>query len=144
MPRSARAITGPDGKPPDRQQDALAHLVAISMDEFGKPVSLFTINRWVTDETWYAADDVIAMLDRFVVDLARPSWPINRWITAMVDLFRPQIEALIVDRDAVVSRRADQTGEEVFDDHALEVTAVRPIDIDRQLDAIAEALAKAT
>lgn len=143
MPRSSRAITGPGGYPPARQEEALAHLIAISMDEFGRPVSLFTINRWVTDETWYAADDVIDMLDRFVVDLARPSWPINRWITAMVDLFRPQIEALIRQRDVVVSARAERLSKDVFDDHDLEVTAVLPIDIDQQIDAINEALSAA-
>ena len=140
MSPSARAITGPGGKPPPDRKNALAHLVAISMDEFGKPVRLFTINRWVTDETWYDARDVIAMLDRFVVDLARPSWPVNRWITAMIDLFRPQIEALIEARDAAVSRRAAQFGEDVYDDHALEVTADRSIDVDQQLDAVAAAL----
>ena len=30
------------------------------------------------DESLYAAEDVVRMLDRFVVDLARPSWPLNR------------------------------------------------------------------
>jgi len=143
MPASAQAITGPDGKPPADQKAALAHLIAISMDEFGRPIRLFTINRWVTDETWYAASDVIAMLDRFVVDLARPSWPINRWMTAMVDLFRPQIEALIEARDVTVSARAAQLGRDVYDDHDLEVTATQAIDVDQQIDAIGAALSAA-
>lgn len=29
------------------------HLVAISMDRYGRPTALFTTNRWVTDETVY-------------------------------------------------------------------------------------------
>ncbi len=71
--------------------DALSHIVGIAMDSKGYPIGLFTANRWVTGETWYAARDVRAMLDRFVIDPARPSWPVNRWITAMLRLFRPQI-----------------------------------------------------
>ena len=94
----------------------------------------------MTDETWFAASDVIAMLDRFVVDLARPSWPVNRWITAMIDLFRPQIEMLIEARDRVVLQRARRLGRDVYDDRDLEVTAVCPIDIDAQIDAVGEAL----
>ena len=140
MPESCRPLAGPDGAPPADRKDAVAHLVAIGMDEFGRPVSLFTVNRWVTDETWFAAPDVIAMLDRFVVDLARPSWPVNRWITAMVDLFRPQIEALIEARDRVVDERARRLGRDVYDDRDLEVTALCPVDVDAQIDAIGEAL----
>ncbi len=143
MPRSCRPIAGPDGAPPEDPKDAVAHLVAIGMDEFGRPVNLFTVNRWVTDETWFAAADVIAMLDRFVVDLARPSWPVNRWITAMIDLFRPQIEMLIEARDRVVLQRARRLGHDVYDDRDLEVTAVCPIDIDAQIDAVGEALGAA-
>ena len=30
-------------------------------------------------------------LDRFDIDHAYPSWPVNRWLTAMVRLFRPQM-----------------------------------------------------
>lgn len=142
MPRASRAISGPDGKPPDDQKDAVAHLIAISMDEFGRPISLFTINRWVSDETWYDAEDVIEMLDRFVVDLVRPSWAVNRWITAMIDLFRPQIEWLIRERDRVVSGRAERLGRDVYDDEDLEVTAVTPINVDIQIDAISEALSR--
>jgi len=140
MPRSSRAVTGPGGTPPQHQKDALAHLVAIGMDEFGRPIHLFTVNRWVTDETWYAAPDVIAMLDRFVIDLAKPSWPINRWITAMIDLFRPQIEGLIRVRDRVVAAQAERVGREVFEDRALDVTALCAIDVETQIDSISGAL----
>ncbi len=56
---------------------APSHLVAISMDETGYPVRLFTTNRWVTGESWYRAEDVIRMLDRFLVDLAYPSLPVR-------------------------------------------------------------------
>jgi hypothetical protein len=44
--------------------DKLSHLIAIAMDASGAPIRLFTTNRWVTGETWYAASDVHGMLDR--------------------------------------------------------------------------------
>ena len=56
---------------------------------------LFTTNRWVTGETWYPAGDVAAMLDRFALGDGRPSPLLNRWVTAMLGLYRPQIAELV-------------------------------------------------
>jgi hypothetical protein len=69
------------------------------MDAYGWPIGLFTTNRWVTNQTWYSAADTIRMLDRFLIDHAYPSWPVNRWISAMFRLFRPQIVELLERRD---------------------------------------------
>ena len=48
-------------KPGPKGDDAISHLIAISMDAWGDPIGLFATNRWVTDETWYPAEMVIAM-----------------------------------------------------------------------------------
>jgi hypothetical protein len=122
--------------------DELSHLVAIAVDGAGEPLRLFTTNRWVTGETWYAAADVSAMLDRFVIDLARPSWPLNRWLTALFRLFRPQMAALLHARDeAVMSWRRRHRGKvHVLEDHRLEVAAVVDIDVGDQLRRVALAL----
>lgn len=122
--------------------DELSHLVAIAVSETGEPVRLFTTNRWVTGETWYAAADVAAMLDRFVIDLARPSWPLNRWLSAMFRLFRPQMVALVHARDAAVMsfRRRRRGKVHVFEDRRLEVPSAVEIDIDEQIRRVAVAL----
>jgi hypothetical protein len=122
--------------------DELSHLVAIAVSETGEPVRLFTTNRWVTGETWYAAADVAAMLDRFVIDLARPSWPLNRWLTAMFRLFRPQMVALVHARDAAVMsfRRRRRGKVHVFEDRRLEVPSTVEIDIDEQIHRVVLAL----
>lgn len=118
----------------DQANDAPCHLIAISMNRAGRPVRLFTTNRWVTAETWYVAADVTTMLDRFVVDLAKPSWPLNRWISAMMILYRDDIERLIRERDATIARwRAEHPDRNVFEDRALEVTSGMAIDIEARL-----------
>ncbi len=43
-------------------------MIGIAMSPAGVPIRLFTTNRWVTGETLYAADDVITLLDRFLMD----------------------------------------------------------------------------
>lgn len=127
------APAGPAVPQPDQgaDNDELSHLIAIAMDTDGEPIRLFTTNRWVTGEAWYAADDVVPMLDRFVIDLARPSWPLNRWITAMFRLFRPQMAELIGARDeAVMSWRRRHRGKvHVFEDRRLEIASAVDIDV---------------
>jgi len=121
--------------------EILSHLVAISMDGPGLPIGLFTTNRWVTGENWFSADDVIAMLDRFVIDHADPSWPVNRWISAMVVLFRPQIEMLLRQRDENLAHYMRENPDtDVFEDRELELMSDVRISIDEQIHAVDEAL----
>ncbi len=121
----------------DVASDPVFHLIAISMNRQGRPVRLFTTNRWVTAETWCAAPHVIGMLDRFVVDLAKPSWPLNRWISAMITLYREDIERLIFERDARIAQwRGAHPDRNVFEDRALEVTSALAIDLDTRLALI--------
>lgn len=111
--------------------DAMSHLVAISMTPTGMPERLFTTNRWVTAETWYRAPDVIAMLDAFAVGGARP---LDRWITSMLVLFRPQIERLLHERDAAVDRwRAAHPDCDVFEDRRLEITSSIDISLEAHI-----------
>jgi len=125
----------------DERGDTICHLIAISMNNAGYPLSMFTTNRWVTAENWYSADDVIGMLDKFEIDLVPPSWPVNIWLTAMLRLFRPQIDTLVHDRDRVVeSWRNDHPDVDVFEDRGLEISTEIAISVEDQIVAVNEAL----
>ena len=113
----------------------MSHLVAISMTPAGMPERLFTTNRWVTGETWYAAQDVIAMLDGFRVDGGEGTPILNRWLTSMFVLFRPQIEDLLVQRDRAVSEwHAGHPDTDVFEDRRLEITSSLDISLHRHIE----------
>lgn len=127
-------VLGPSGK------DRVVHLVAIAMDSWGYPLELFAVNRWVTDESWLPADQVIALLDRFTIDHAYPSWPVNRWISAMVRCYRPQIEALLRHRDRVLLAQPGCLPA-VLEDRELEVTGALPIDLEFWRGMLLEELA---
>lgn len=121
--------------------NALSHLICISMNQAGIPIGLFTTNRWVTGETWYQAEDVIAMIDAFQVDHAFPNLAINQWITAMFRLFNYEIVALLLSRDDVVEAwQAKYPERDVFEDRELEVTSFQQIDIDQKMAEIEVAL----
>jgi hypothetical protein len=111
------------------------------MDKFGVPIRMFTTNRWVTGEIWYAADDVRRMLDYFLIDHAQPSWPVNRWVSGMVRLFRPQIVALLDARDAAIDHwHTAYPDRNVYEDEALEITSMVDVDIDQQIARVAALL----
>ena len=143
MPDGVAPIDYPATDPWPRGDEALSHLVAIAMDSYGYPTGLFTTNRWVTAEAWYPATEVMQMLDRFVIDHAFPSWPLNRWISAMFVLFRPHIELLLQRRDEIVWAWAEAyPGEDVFEDRALDITSQMPISVEEMRAQVERALAE--
>lgn len=142
MPADMSPAAIPGATLPEDKDNHLSHLVAISMSSPGYAFRLFTVNRWVTGEVWYKAKQVKRMLDLFVIDHTWPSWPVNRWISAMVPLFKPQIVALIDARDRTIERwvaevsGSDTPHETVFEDREREVTSYLDIDVNRQVKAI--------
>jgi hypothetical protein len=141
MPRGIEPAQLPDCEPKADRHDLVCHLVAVSMDQNGWPLGLFTTNRWVTGETWYAARDVGALLDGFDVQMDRPAWSVNRWLTGLVRLFRPHIEELLQQRDQRL-RAWQMRHPEVnaYEDHRLEVTSQLPIDVEAQVRLLATRL----
>jgi hypothetical protein len=113
-------------------REEVSHLVAIAVDCRGEPIRMFTTNRWVTGETWYRADDVIRMLDRFAITEGETSETLNRWVCAMLQLFRPQIAALLRMRDETVMAWRRRRRTQVFEDPALEITSSLDIGCDAQ------------
>ena len=143
MPVGVAPVSYAGGEPWPVGDAALSHLIAISMDTYGLPIGLFTVNRWVTGDAWYPAQDVIAMLDGFAIDHANPSWPVNRWIGSMLRLFQPQIEALVLARDQTLAGWArSHPGRDVFEDRELEIMSHTAISVESQIAAVAAALAR--
>ena len=128
-------VKWPSGK------DAVTHYIAISMDKYGFAMGLFATNRWVTDETLFSAEDMLSMLDSFAMDHAYPSWPTNLWLTRMFVSFRPEIEALLLHRDMVLTAwREEFPDKDVYEDRALEVTGELRISVQQRLTALQDLL----
>ena len=87
---------------PIAEADPPCHLIAIGFGPDGQASELFTTNRWVTGEAWYAAPAIIPMLPRFRINVSGPNALVGRWVTAVVALMAPLIEDLVHQRDAAV------------------------------------------
>ncbi|MDD2720498.1 MAG: hypothetical protein PHH47_04245 [Gallionella sp.] len=142
MPAGVAPLSLPSASIWPQGDDALAHLAAVAMDASGWPTALFTVNRWVTGDAWYPAEQVIAMLERFRIDHANPSWPLNRWLGALFVLFRPHLQALLERRDQTVRDwAAAHPGTDVFEDRALDVTSQMPVSVETTLALVERAIA---
>jgi hypothetical protein len=143
MPAGIEPAPLPGFQPKAASHDLVCHLIAVAMDRSGWPLGLFTTNRWVTAETWYAAHDVPLMLDRFDVKMNKPSWPVNRWLTNLLRLFRPQIEELLQQRDERI-RAWQRAYPEVnsYEDRRLEVTSQLPIKVEAQVELLEQRLGR--
>jgi hypothetical protein len=132
VPARARPLAAAGGE----SGAAMTHLVAIAMDRHSRPIRLFTVNRWVTDDTWYAARHHPGLVRRFAFERARdPHWaPLDRWVAGMLQLFAPQIAWLALARDRAIARwQAEHPGEDPYAARALEELSELPIDLERQI-----------
>lgn len=107
---------------PGGARGPIHHLAAVGVDAHGRLLRLFTVNHWVVGDDWLDAEATIALLPRFDVDMPRPSYLVNRWLTAVLSAHRTEIAGLVEARDRVLAAHPDGF-DAARDDRALEVTS---------------------
>ncbi len=99
------------------------HLAAIGVDPYGKLHRIFTVNHWVVGDDWLDAEATIPLLQQFDVQMARPSYLVNRWLTAVFVRYETEITELIRERDRVIAAYGEGDFTQNRSDRTLEVTA---------------------
>ena len=87
---------------PEGQEGPVHHLVAVGVDAGGRLLRLFTVNQWVVGDDWADAETTSGLVSRFDMQMPRPSYLINRWLTAILVAYEPQIAVLLQQRDAAL------------------------------------------
>lgn len=115
----------------------MTHLVAIAMNQFGQPIRLFTVNRWVTEEVWYDAQHTPSFLKRFKMNLTDDAhWQIlDKWVEGMLHLFAPQIAWLIHERDKKILEYKQRIADP-YNDFEIEELSDISIDLPKQIQWI--------
>jgi hypothetical protein len=120
-----------------RDRGVFCHLIGLSIDAHGRPIALFTTNRWVTGETWYRAEDVVHLIDRFDFAVATATL-LDRWLAAVLRVLKPAIVDLVLARDVAIMdwRRRRSRQHHVFDDRRLEIVSQAPVNFAAELETL--------
>lgn len=117
------------------------HIVAIGVDARGLPLRLFTTNRWVTGETWLAADRVIGMAERIAANTMPAADMSERWLQSQMGVFAPQIAALLRHRDQRINDRLARGGRPgLLEDRRMHVLSQCRVSVEEQLTAFDHAI----
>lgn len=128
----------PTSNAPD---DAPTHVAGLAMDAQGRLLRLFATNAWVTGETLRGTSAIAPALASFDVDSAPERADLDRWVSAIVRFYAPDIAALLARRDAALQamRRRDPDVD-ILEDRNVRLLAEAPVDFARDLSAIENAL----
>lgn len=123
--RRFAALTGDPGKHVDTR-----HLLAVGMDAKGLPVSLFTVNSWVTGDLMLSASATERLLAGMRLHTGHDA--IDTVLECVVALCMDEIRTLLAERDAALSAKKRRS---VLEDTRLEVLSSRAIALDTKLEA---------
>ncbi len=112
---------------PTRSSDT-RHLLAIGLDSKGIPVSLFTVNSWVTGDLMLGAANTGKLLAAMKLETGHPV--IDAVLESVIALFQREISDLAGARDRTLR---NARGPDILADRSLEVLSETRIDLDRRL-----------
>lgn len=123
--RDFAALTGHPDRPVRTR-----HLLAVGMDAKGLPVSLFTVNSWVTGDLMLSASNTVRLLAGMQLRTGHPA--IDTMLACVIALCRDEIDALLAMRDTTLAAGPARS---VLDDTELEILSCLPIALDAKLSA---------
>ncbi len=109
---------------------ATRHLLCVGMSPVGVPISLFTVNRWVTGDSLPSRTSTLALLESMNLDTGYQM--IDEMLTALLQLYRSEIRSLMSRRDAALRARA-MGGKGTLDDTGIEVLSELSLDIEGRI-----------
>lgn len=126
--RSARELafqarTGAPRKPVNTR-----HLLGVGFDARGVPISLFTVNSWVTGDLMLSASSTAALLGKLSLDTGHGA--VDAVLGSLVCLFDAEIRSLLHARDQRLLRGQECA---VLSDESVEVLSEIPINLDEKL-----------
>ncbi len=108
---------------PEGPQGPIHHLAAIGVTTEGQLRRIFTVNQWVVGDDWADAERTIALLGQFDIQMPRPSYLVNRWLTSIMVAYEDVIADLVRQRDRALQNHRPPQGLSSTEDRALEVTS---------------------
>ena len=116
----------------NHSSDVWSHVVALAMDTVGQPLSWFTVNYWVTGNTWRNANELKPILDN--LPIVCEATLAEQWLMAMLKFYQGIIKKLLQDRDTRVNQLKMMSDKEILYDRNYYELSRRPINILKELE----------
>ena len=110
---------------PDSNHYRFAHLISISMDDYGNPKKLFIVTQWHEGEVMLDFEEAKWRICHFKITHNYPSKAVNEWLNAAYKAFQPQMIELMREHIAKVSKLGPKK-------HQGEVATSMPISLHSQ------------
>ncbi|CAG4907468.1 unnamed protein product, partial [Acidocella sp. C78] len=124
-----------------KSKAGMTHVLAIGLDDHGRPCRMFTTNLWVTNDDYVKAERLITQLHRMAWRDAPGDAGINKALGALFRLYRPQIAALLRRRDRRLARHAARIAPlDPKTDERLEILSSMRIDLPATLARLRDRL----
>jgi hypothetical protein len=107
------------------------HLLGIGIDAKGIPVSLFTVNSWVTGDLMLSAASTSRLLTKMTLDTGHPA--IDAMLESVITLCPDEVRQVLAERDAALCTKPAST---VLGDRTLEVLSETFIGLDQKLQSL--------
>lgn len=115
-----------------------SHLAGLSMDNLGQPIQWFTVNHWVTGETWETAELLAQCLDKLLKSDKQKLILVEEWLLAMLEFYQQSISFLIKERDQRLNTFvSERTLKAVHKDHAIYVLSQHDINLLNDIETYA-------
>lgn len=93
-----------------------SHLVALSMNNMGQPLGWFTVNHWVTGESWVDSEILSNYLQTIPYDQLEHQKLntfniVERWLLALLAVSREQVKVVLHERDKILQQKEQNLAE---------------------------------
>ena len=116
-------------------EEAWSHVAALAMDNMGQPLGWFTVNHWVTGETWEPAASLVHYLNNIPFD--KPMSLVESWLLSILMVSKDEVCTILNKRDQIIKeKQLDIGSEDIKQDKTVYLLSEAPVNIKDLLNII--------
>lgn len=115
------------------EPETWSHLVALAMDPMGQPLGWFTVNHWVTGESWENAHALGDCLKLIPYDSQVSI--VEKWLLAFLNISHDTVKTLLYKRDDIIENKIKESGDvDIKQDKSVYILSEAAISLENMLD----------
>lgn len=108
------------------------------MDNLGQPLQWFTVNHWVTGETWNNTRQLENTLDALLEKNPKGLKLIEKWLLAMLEFYKQSLKEILTERDQEIKTFSqDQKNDIALQDRSIYLLSQQDINLLSDLESYA-------